>query len=155
MARWRRSLVGAWSHASRIFANHSCSTTASGVVNAVGNTGNAIAKVHSVALSAEFPREGNLVHWIDLGYRLVGRVLPSWIHVSVPTDPSEADRDAIALSVGFEETNERADQLVLDLVGDDRGGALVDRCVVFLEEAGAAPKPGRCACASRRGRGSA
>lgn len=46
---------------------------------------------------------GNLVHWIDLGYRLVGRLLPSWVDVSVPTDPSEAGRDAIALSVGFED----------------------------------------------------
>lgn len=46
---------------------------------------------------------GNLVHWIDLGYRLVGRLLPSWVDVSVPTDPSEADRDTIALFVGFED----------------------------------------------------
>jgi predicted dehydrogenase len=46
---------------------------------------------------------GNLVHWIDLGYRLVGRPLPSWVDVSVPTDPSEAARDAIVLSVGFED----------------------------------------------------
>jgi predicted dehydrogenase len=46
---------------------------------------------------------GNLVHWIDLGYRLVGRPLPSWVDVAVPTDPSEAERDAILLSVGFED----------------------------------------------------
>ncbi len=46
---------------------------------------------------------GNLVHWIDLGYRLCGYRLPSWVEVSVPPDPSKSDGDAIVLSVEFDD----------------------------------------------------
>jgi hypothetical protein len=49
---------------------------------------------------------GNLVHWIDLGYRLVGCAVPSWVDVSVPTDPAETDRDAMTLAVGFEDDSQ-------------------------------------------------
>ncbi len=46
---------------------------------------------------------GNLVHWIDLGYRLTGRGLPSWVDIAAPPESSRLDADAIVLSVGFDD----------------------------------------------------
>jgi predicted dehydrogenase len=44
---------------------------------------------------------GNLVHWIELGYRLVGQARPRWVNVVVP-EPAAPARDAVVLSAGFE-----------------------------------------------------
>jgi len=46
---------------------------------------------------------GNLVHWIDLGYRLTGRRRPVWVEVSVPATPAAADGDPIALGAEFDD----------------------------------------------------
>jgi predicted dehydrogenase len=44
---------------------------------------------------------GNLVHWIELGYRLVDRARPLWVNVATP-EPADLAWDALVLSVGFE-----------------------------------------------------
>lgn len=45
---------------------------------------------------------GNLVHWIDLGYRLSGRRRPAWVEVSAD-DSLSAARESVALIVGFDD----------------------------------------------------
>lgn len=46
---------------------------------------------------------GNLVHWIDLGYRLTGRRQPVWVEVTVPATPAAAAEDSIGLDVEFDD----------------------------------------------------
>jgi predicted dehydrogenase len=46
---------------------------------------------------------GNLVHWIDLGYRLSGRRRPVWVEVTVPATPAALAWDPIVLSTEFDD----------------------------------------------------
>ena len=45
---------------------------------------------------------GNLVHWIDLGYRLGGRRRPVWIDLAFE-EPALAERESLVLAIGFED----------------------------------------------------
>jgi predicted dehydrogenase len=46
---------------------------------------------------------GNLVHWIDLGYRLVGRRPPVSVGVTLPTSPAALALDTLLLNAEFDE----------------------------------------------------